>query len=63
MCWNWYTDWSQKPGIVGSSPTLRTNMPLWWNGRHGRLKIYCRKACRFKSGGGYHHFSEYSAAW
>ena len=25
LCWNWHTDWSQKPGIVGSSPTKRTN--------------------------------------
>lgn len=24
-------------------------MRIWWNGRHGRLKICCRKACGFKS--------------
>ena len=24
-------------------------MRIWWNGRHGRLKICCRKTCGFKS--------------
>ena len=24
-------------------------MPGWWNGRHGGLKIRCRKACGFDS--------------
>ena len=26
LCWNWHTDWSQKSGIVGSSPTKRTKI-------------------------------------
>lgn len=28
-------------------------MPRWWNGRHGRLKIYWRNSCWFESSPGY----------
>lgn len=30
-------------GNTGSNPVRGTNMSVWWNGRHGRLKICCFK--------------------
>ena len=28
-------------------------MSEWWNGRHARFRIWCRKACEFESHLGY----------
>lgn len=28
-----------KKRVVGSSPTVGSNLPLWWNGRHFRFRI------------------------
>ncbi len=38
-----------KPWLWDRSPPVSLCMRVWWNiGKHGRLKICCRKACGFK---------------
>ncbi len=42
----------RSPGVRcrGASPVCCAGTsPGWWNGRHGALKMLCRKACGFKS--------------
>ena len=36
----------RRPATVTAGGALR---PGWWNGRHGRLKSGCRKACGFET--------------
>ena len=42
-------EWTER-GQNANKSARRSPVPQWWNGRRGRLKICCRKACWFKSG-------------
>ena len=37
-----------------SASSTQSRLRAWWNGRHARLRIWCRKAWRFKSSRAHH---------